>query len=52
MLINTQRFFSTIVLVFCFLQITFGGGEKSVAWSVISSIVGYWLPSPIEEKKK
>lgn len=47
-----QKFFSTIVLVFCFLQIALRSGEHTTEWSVISGIIGYWLPSPSYMEKK
>jgi len=46
-----QFLFSFITIVFCMYQIKHTSGDVSVYISLISSILGYWLPSPIENKR-
>lgn len=45
-----QFLFSLTIIIFCMYQIK--QSEDSAAYlSLISSILGYWLPSPIDNKK-
>jgi hypothetical protein len=45
-----QAILSLIVVVFCLDQIS-KGNTDGVYWATVSAILGYWFPSPIENKK-
>jgi hypothetical protein len=43
-----QAVLSYSVLLFCATQID-KGQNTEVVWSVVTFILGYWLPSPVEK---
>ena len=51
-LLPIQFLFSLITLVFCIYQIRHDATNVALYWGGISSILGYWLPSPINNKKQ
>jgi len=45
-----QTLFSALILFFCILKLSISNsmdaGEKTIYFSLISGIIGYWLPAP------
>ncbi len=48
---TVQIVFSTFVLGLCSVQLYGGSKNEALYWGGITSIIGYWLPSPTEVKK-
>ena len=44
-----QFIFSFTIVIFCMFQIKYAN-DSAVYLSLISSILGYWLPSPMDNK--
>lgn len=48
-LLIIRFFFSFLIIVFCIRQINTDKENIALYWGGISSVVGYWLPSPLDE---
>ena len=51
-LVSIQFLFSLITLVFCIYQIRHDATNVALYWGGISSILGYWLPSPVDNNRR
>lgn len=51
-LLPIQFLFSLITLVFCIYQIRHDATNVALYWGGISSILGYWLPSPVDNNRR
>lgn len=47
-----QALISSSIILFCMLQLWSGKGDTALYWGGLSSILGYWLPSPTQTSGK
>lgn len=48
----TQILFSGSVMIFSLIQVARGGGQNEIYFSLISGILGYWMPNPSLPEKR